>query len=199
MRLLSMRGMLVPALLLFPSWLLAQSSIRQVDFKNFTYPRSGPLLGHNRLVWLDPATPGKLHLIDGNGRGRSDGFSLHSVSYGDATGAGSQEAVVVVHYDTGGTQQTDYMYIVALSPAGPKVLAYCYTGDRAYQGLYGARADHGRLIVDLFDPERRQGDCCSTGIIRSTYKWRNNQFVRVGEPQHRAIADPKEEPPSAVN
>ena len=30
----------------------AQPSIRQVDFKNFTYPLSGPLLGHGELKWL---------------------------------------------------------------------------------------------------------------------------------------------------
>jgi hypothetical protein len=35
------------------SRLAAQENIRQVDFKNFTYPLSGRLLGHSSLEWLE--------------------------------------------------------------------------------------------------------------------------------------------------
>ena len=48
----------------------AQTNIRQVDFKNFTYPLSGTLLGHDRLQWLDMPTRAHsnrkpIHLVNG--------------------------------------------------------------------------------------------------------------------------------------
>jgi hypothetical protein len=103
---------------------------------------------------------------------------------------------VVLHYDTGGTQQTDYIYIVHEATHGPKVLAYCYTGDRAYSGLYGVHAEHGALIVELMDPHKRTADCCSTGIIRTRYEWRDNRFKVAGKPQQIDIEAPPVHPKS---
>ena len=47
----------------FTASAFAQANIRQVDFKNFTYPLKGPLLGHGAMSWLgDPknGTPGEI-------------------------------------------------------------------------------------------------------------------------------------------
>jgi hypothetical protein len=169
----------------------AQTGIRNVDFKNFTYPRTGPLLGHDRLMWLATNVNGKVRLRNGSD---GEGFTFASVTYGDVTGEHRDDAIVVLHYDTGGTQQTDYIYIVRATDSGPKVLAYCYTGDRAYSGLYKVYADHGALIVELMDPDKQEGDCCSSGIIQTTYRWRNGRFERAGMPVRKDIGPPEVHP-----
>jgi hypothetical protein len=163
----------------FAAFAPAQPTIRSADLKMFDYPLTGTLLGHNRLAWLPLNGKRTIHLRKGRD---GHGFTFQSVQYADVTGDGNDDAIVVLHYDTGGTQQTDYIYILTESPSGPKVIAYCYTGDRGYEGLYKVMPDHGRLIIELFDPDKQQGDCCSTGIIRSVYKWQGSRFVRTGSP-----------------
>jgi hypothetical protein len=47
-------------------WVSAQSSVREIDFKNFTYPLSGPLLGHSAMIgWvtLKTGTPSGIQSV----------------------------------------------------------------------------------------------------------------------------------------
>ncbi len=187
-----MRLVVISVVLTFGMLAAAEESLRTVDFRNFTYPLSGSRLGHDRLVWLDTNAPGSLRLK--NGKGQS-GFSLSSVSFADVTGDGRQDAIVVIHYGTGGTQQTDYIYLYAPSPAGPRLLAYCRTGDRAYSGLQKVYGEHEQLVVELSDPAKMEADCCSAGIVRTRYVWRNERFQIIGAPEHEAasVLEHKEE------
>ena len=170
----------------------AQRSIRQVDFKNFTYPLAGPLLGHDDLKWLGYPKDGyskraPIHLVNG---ADSTGFSLQSVVYADVTGDGTEDAIVALLYETGGTQTTNYVYIFKFDSGKPRLLAYCHTGDRAYSGLYGVYGEHGMLVFELLDPQERQGDCCSSRIVRTRYQWRNGGFVRAGVPEYGPVKQP---------
>jgi hypothetical protein len=184
----------------------AQKSIRQVDFKNFTYPLSGTLLGHDRLQWLrvpSAAHPGGTHINLVNGSdlskspsvmGREDaqleGFSFQSVQFADLTGGGSEDAIVVLRYHTGGTQSTDYVYIYSFQGGEPRLLEYCYTGDRAYSGLYKVYGDRGMVVFDLFDPRKRSADCCSSGLVRIHYRWHKDRFEAFGPREFRTVKEP---------
>jgi hypothetical protein len=187
---------------------LAQGNIRQVDFKNFTYPLSGPLLGHSELKWLgnpkdanspripihlvngDDLTKSSSFVMDGHEFAQREGFSLQSVEYADVTGDGKEEAIVVLLYRTGGTQNTHYVYIYSFEAGKPKLLAYCHTGDRAYSGLDRVYGEHGMLVFELLDPQKMQGDCCSSGIVRTRYRWAKGRFEEIGAPEHRALREP---------
>jgi hypothetical protein len=74
----------------------AQPPTQQVDFKNFTYPLSGPLLGHDRLVWLRLAKTD--HVTLKNGKDDS-GFVLQSVKFANVTDDGKEDAIVVLRFD----------------------------------------------------------------------------------------------------
>ncbi len=170
----------------------AQSSIRQVDFKNFAYPLSGPLLAHDDLKWLGDPKDGyskraPIRLVNG---ADSTGFSLQSVEYSNVTGDGKEDAVVVLLYQTGGTQNTHYVYVYSFEAGRPKLLAYCHTGDRAYSGLYKVYGERGMLVFELLDPRKMQGDCCSSGIVRTRYRWQNGRFVRSGVPEYGRVEGP---------
>jgi hypothetical protein len=185
----------------------AETNIRQVDFKNFTYPLSGALLGHERLQWLDMPTEAHsnrkpIHLVNGDDLTKSsgfvtdgheytqwEGFTLQSVEFADVMGDGQEEAIVVLHYRTGGTQQTDYVYIYTIAAGKPKLLAYFHTGDRAYSGLCKVSGLDGKLVVELFDPEKRSGDCCSSGIVRTSYKWHNGRFEVFGKSERETLEE----------
>jgi hypothetical protein len=183
-----MRTLVLGVLLLVSSGLAdAQKSIRQVDFKNFTYPLSGPTLGHDRLRWLDMSTKRHIRLVSGQDTTGSPGFTLESVLIADVTGEGQEQAVVVLHYRTGGTQQTDYVYIYSFADGKPKLLAYFHSGDRGSSGLYKVYGENGKLVVELFDPEKRSGDCRSEGFVRTRYKWLNGRFEAFGARESGAL------------
>jgi hypothetical protein len=191
-----------------------------VDFKNFTYPLSGHLLGHSSLEWLDtPAHPAidrkTIHLLDGSeltktssvvvdGKeyGQYEGFTFESVSYGDLTGDGKDEAIIVLRYHSGGTQTTNYVYVYALDEHGPRLLAYCHTGNRSDSGLYGVYARNGLLVFELLDPAGASAECCSSRVLISSYKWRDGVFKLAVPVRRRTLPPPTEQPdgsPAARN
>jgi hypothetical protein len=174
-------------------WASAQKSIRQVDFKNFTYPMSGPKLGHDRLLWLDASAKGHVKLVNGsNGYGYEDGFrgpglTLQTVTFADVTGDDQEEAIVVLRWDSGGTQNTYYIYVYSFDNGKPKLLAYFHSGSRAYSGLYGVYGESGRLVVELNDPKKAEGDCCSSAFVRTRYRWADGKFKMVGKREYGAV------------
>ncbi len=182
-----------------------QSDIRKVDFKNFTYPLRGPILGHSAMSWLGDPKNGysqrkPIHLVNGEELSKDSafvmdgkkyvqysGFTFQSVMYADLTGNGEEDAIVVLSYHTGGTQTTNYVYIYSPGAGEPKLLDFCYTGDRAYSGLYSVRAENGTLVFDLLDPTKASGDCCSSGYIETRYRWNGTRFDRVGPVTRGAV------------
>ncbi len=185
----------------------AQANIRQVDFKNFAYPLKDHLLGHNELKWLTAQIGCKPILrtvqlrngtdldktqIQAGGReyAQYEGFTLQEVSYAKLTGNSDEVAIVVLTYHTGGTQTTNYVYLYAFEAGKPKLLAYCHTGDRAYFGLHKVYDERGTLVFELFDPKKRQGDCCSSGIVRTRYRWAGGRFVHVGSSEELPLKEP---------
>lgn len=174
-----MQSVMVAMIVFFAVGLPAQT-IRQVDFKNFTYPMSGPRFGHDHLKWLDPSQPGHIQLVNGSDHAASPTFTFESVKYADVTGDGNDDAIVVLTFHSGGTQTSDYIYIYVFTDGKPKLLAYCYTGDRAYSGLYNVYGQHSMLVVELLDPRKRSADCCSSGFVRTRYRWNGQRFDAVG-------------------
>jgi len=177
-----MRTLILGVLILFYCGCAdAQDSIRQVDFKNLSYPLSGQTLGHSCLKWLDISTKRKIKLVNGlYPAGSFSGFILQSVTFGDLTGGGREDAIVTLHFDTDGTQQSDYVYIYSFAFGKPKLLAYFQAGDRARLGLHNVYGENGKLVVELLNPKRSMGDCCSSGFVRVRYQWRNGRFESFG-------------------
>ncbi|MGC2637346.1 MAG: hypothetical protein WA294_09220 [Acidobacteriaceae bacterium] len=179
----------VLTIVFIPGIAFAQQSIHEVDFRNFSYPLTGSLLGHDGLEWLDTSGPQReIHLVAGSLlKKESGGFLLESVKYADLTGDGKDEAIVVLRYLTGGTQTTNYVYIYTFRDGAPKLLAYCHTGDRAYSGLYRVYATGGTLVFDLYDPAKRSGDCCSNGVIVRRFRWKAGRFEPFGRPEELGV------------
>jgi hypothetical protein len=142
-------------------------SIRWVDFANFTYPRVA-----------NPAE--SLVLRNGQERTNVTPRSLEDVSYGDVTGDGVEEAIVILGVLTGGSAMPNEVYIYRMRRSRPVLLWSFTTGDRADGGLRAIYADRGRLVVELNGPKRgiEEGDCCPKRLTRTHYVWRGGRFQR---------------------
>ncbi|MBN8731371.1 MAG: hypothetical protein J0L64_12570 [Acidobacteria bacterium] len=108
------------------------------------------------------------------------GLTFDSVVYGDLLGDEREEAVVILRYDTGGTMYWYFVYVFAWGRGGPELMAWFHSGDRAAHGLHELRVEAGALVVELYDPAKRSGDCCSTGIERRRYQWSKGAFRQTG-------------------
>ena len=50
-------------------------------------------------------------VVEGRDFSTFEGFTLQSVSFADVKGNGKEDAIVVLLYHSGGTQQTHYVYV----------------------------------------------------------------------------------------
>lgn len=149
------------------------SSIRSVDFQNFTFP------------WTKTFGYGEKSFALKNGTANlSDErkLSLNSLSYvGVADNYDTQQAVIVVSiFDVNATYEM--MYVYALEHGKPKLLeSFEFGEDNTFFGTaFGA---HGELVIERYVQTASDAECCPSVIEISHYKWQKNKFVQQGESQ----------------
>lgn len=171
----------------------APQSVREVDWKNFSYPLMETDGVPGEVRWLPPRAKGLISLINGRyvvpcsgDTGSCPFITLDSVNYGALNGITSSIAAVVLTYHSGGTANWQYVYVLALDGSSkPRLLAWLITGSRAYQGLREVSITGGDLILVVNDPDNQQGDCCSAGSIITRYRWVEGSFSAIGQPVHK--------------
>lgn len=173
-----------------PSFSL-QFSIRDVDFRNFTYPWPKD--------YIDPDEPGKkvFALRDGelpetrnkDGRVNGMGVSLVKIIYGDATGDGAEEAIIDLSILSGGSALPHIVYIYTLRNGRPLLLWTLSMGDRADDGLRRVYAENGKLVVESYSPIDNRGTCCPKYFDRTRYVWRANRFRQ--ESKEKLLPNPE--------
>jgi hypothetical protein len=177
------------------------TTIRQIDFENFSYQWNDPEPpedANQPWHWLTSPTDQHFRTVDGvhhfylrdpdtHVRERSSLVVVDSVTYGDLGGDGVEEAIVALNYSTGGTMNWDYLYVYKMERGELRLLARMETGSRGYGGLVRTFVQDQLLTVDFADPERRMGDCCSEGYIRVRYRWQGRDFVEEGERERGKI------------
>ena len=161
--------------------------VRAVDFSNFKYPGSR---GHFPTVEYE--TEGFTLR-----RGRSEetpkqyGMRLMEVSYGDVTGDGVEEAIIVLGVETEGSAGVSHVYIYTPESGRPKFLWGFESGDRAWGGLKRVYAEGGGLVVELYGRGTQVGGslgstesvglCCPRSFTRTRYRWQRGSFRQQGE------------------
>lgn len=167
------------------------TEIRSVDFKNFSYPWVQPSVWPDHLQWMSLRLNQHVDLVDGRwvdrDRNRKDapftGLTLEGVEYATLSNDRSEDAVVVLRYDSGGTQYHYWVYIYSGSnEPPPALLGFFHAGDRAAHGLYRVFVKDRTLNVQLFDPKKGEGDCCSSGYLDYQFHWNGRGFESVGNP-----------------
>jgi hypothetical protein len=187
--------MIVPLLLLT----LSSAAAQNVDFRNFTYPiPQGKLFVPGDLKWMTNEPAINVTLVDGSynfeekGPGRGPSLTIDEVLYGDLTMSNQLDAIVVLDYHTGGTAWWSYLYVFSVASERPRLLGWLQTGSRADSGLYHLFVDNGGFTIDVFDPDKGMGDCCSAGFIRTSYDWKDGKFSQTGPRRYGSVEeDPK--------
>lgn len=166
------------------------SSIRSVDFANFTYPWTAGLAirgGTETFSLRDGKRP---EIRDANGHVEEIGVYLEQVSYGDVTGDGIEEAIIFMSILTGASAMPGQVYIYTLRGEHPELLWHFSTGDRAENGFRKVYAEHGNLVVELNGPRRMgEGLCCPERFTRTRYQWRGGRFRRKGRKEINPIPE----------
>lgn len=162
--------------------------IRSVDFANFTFPWPRALRDSKKTFTLrgrelNP-TRGKTGMVE------EMGVILESITYGDVTCDGTEEAMVILSIVTGGSAVPHAAYVYALKDGKTKLLWAISTGDRADGGLRRIAAENGDLVIELFGVgtaigkklygTEDVGACCPKHFTRTRYKWVGNQFRQDG-------------------
>ena len=152
----------------------SNSPIRLVDFKNIEYPRLPDYGGdQRRSITLKAGERGPDFL-----------------NYGDITGDGIEEAMVVFSLDTRGSAIPYYIYLFTMEEGRPKLIWDFESGDRADGGLRQIYAENGNLVIELFGNDRviggelYQGDeglCCPTSFTRAHYHWTGKRFELISK------------------
>src|SRR5882762_1192119 len=169
-------------------------SIRDIDFRNFTYSRLPTRKCSMGTVRLHDGKYGSTANFSPRviPRGGCWSVGVAPVIYGDVTGDGQEEAMVVLYAEVGGTESCEDVFIYSLKNGRPVLLWKFWTGDRAEGGLIKLSAEDGKLVVELagknkfigsnyFGDDTANGLCCPTLITRSKYQWVRGAFRRRGK------------------
>lgn len=172
------------------------SPLGTFDFKNFTYPFP--------RGWQD--NDSKEFTLENGKRQVSKeriGISFVTTLYGDATGDGEDEAIVILKFDTGGSAIPQTVYFYSWKDNQPELVWSFRTGDRADGGLKNIWTENGSVVVELFGQDRYilgetetlkiTGDeeqiSFPTFYTKTVYKWNGSTFRMDGKRLTYKIAD----------
>ncbi|MFN7945458.1 MAG: hypothetical protein U0Z53_08905 [Blastocatellia bacterium] len=158
-------------------------AIRQVDFKNFAYQPDciGDDRNHRPTIRVK------------NGsftREKEDDrlyFEVREVVYGDLTGDGQEEAVVLTLCNTGGTGQFTDGIVFTMRQGRPAVIATLGIGDRADGGIHEVKIENGLLKVSRYGGT--SGACCPDYIETYTFRMSGGKLAPVGKPVREDFVD----------
>lgn len=146
------------------------------DFKNFKYPN-----------FCFGGDTGGFQLKDGNYTDKEGGvMEFSGVNYGDVTGDGNEEALVVLSIYTGGTVREDCVYIFTIENQKNRKLKKLWdfkTGDRADGGLRSIYSENGNLVIERYIDKDKLGACCPQFYNKETFKFDKKAFKKLKEEQ----------------
>jgi hypothetical protein len=158
------------------------SSIRKIDFRNFTYKE---IQANGRPAKL---VDGKLEFET---RYCGTELTLGDVDYVDLTGDDEEEAIFSVSDFTacGSSSISYYFYVYALKNNRLKKLWYFKTGGRAYGGLKDFQLDGKDIVFELYGNAKIEGTrakitdesvavaaCCPIHYTRFRLTWNGREF-----------------------
>ncbi|MBA2737748.1 MAG: hypothetical protein H0U50_13290 [Pyrinomonadaceae bacterium] len=162
----------------------AQTNIRRVDFNNFTYE---PFCIGEETKKITVKSGEFFEEKEMDGFTDRFYFKASSAEYGDLTGDGQDEAVILTVCNTGGTGNFSEGFIYQMKNGKPVLLSRIEGGDRADGGLHEARIENGLLVVESNDPGAHGGACCPEFVVTSRYKLSGRKLVETGKSQKREL------------
>jgi hypothetical protein len=104
-------------------------------------------------------------------------FNVAPPIYGDVTGDGVEEALIIHTYNGGGTGQFDGIDVYAMKDGQPVVIGGIPGGDRGDGGLSDATVEAGVVHVNRMMSMDGDGACCPSKLQQEVWKWNGTAFV----------------------
>jgi hypothetical protein len=157
-------------------------SIRRVDFGNFRYPWPSDLIAPKKPHKMFTLRNGVLAPTK-NKRGFIDemGVHLEKTIYGDTTADGIEEAIIILSIVTGGSALPNCIYIYTWRSNQPLLLWSSVRGDRADDGLRNIQIENGKVLIEIYSPIDKKGDCCPKYFRRVWLTWVGKRFKQNKE------------------
>ena len=153
-------------------------SIRTVDFLNRTYQHGSWVLAvkdGEASFQFDPETPEPM-----------GSFSVAQPVYGDVTGDGVEEAIVVTMFSPSGMGYSDAAEVYAMRP-GLVLLGTIEGGDRGDGGIEDVTIEDGAIRLERGLLVEGDAMCCPSQQRRELWRWKGGRFVE--DVSARAIVD----------
>lgn len=164
--------------------IFAQNEIQKVDFKNFTYL---PYCAGEKTRRVTVKNGEYSEEKDAGGFTDRFYFKVFDTAYGDLTGDGRPEAIVLTSCNTGGTGQFSEGFVYGLKAGKPVLLARILGGDRAFGGLRSAYIENGMAVIERNDEGPNGAACCPEFTITSKYKLAGTKLTEIGKPMKREL------------
>lgn len=116
-------------------------------------------------------------------------FKVLEVVYGDLTGDGADEVVVLTICTTGGTGQFSDGLVYAVRSGELVLLTTLGVGDRADGGIHGVTIDNGNLRVDRYGAGENGGAFCPQVVESQPFRWNGKEFIAKGRAERRSYID----------
>ncbi|HTJ44612.1 MAG TPA: hypothetical protein VL463_21050 [Kofleriaceae bacterium] len=152
------------------------TTIRTVDFQNFTYED----------VTVKDGEYERPKDADGDSQGF---FSAGKPVYGDVDGDNVEDAIVITIDNSGGTGMFDAARVYMMRNGAPVQVAAVPGGDRGDGGLRDVTVEPGGLIVERFLSGDGDGACCPSQITVEHWRWTGKDLA-IDEQRSKTIPNP---------
>ena len=148
-------------------------AVRDIDFANFTYAPDS---------CGDPAQRTAYEVVDGTSAGDDMNVSVDvdATAYGDVTGDGITDAVVLITCNAGGNAGNNVPLVYTVDDEGePERLGILTGTDRDDAAVVGVSISDGQILTDevVFAPDDPR--CCPSGTGTTIWEWVDGSFVIV--------------------
>ena len=117
--------------------------------------------------------------------GQSAWFAVRPPTFGDLTGDGTDEAVIVTTFCGGGTGRFSEILVFGVERDRAVLVGRVPGGDRPDGGIHSAAVDAGVLVVRRLWPSQGAGD--AEKIAVETWRYRDARFIEMSPPPSAAL------------
>lgn len=142
-------------------------SLEQIDWSNYTY-----------TFGCFTAQPVQVKMQDGEADQNGVHYTVQKPVFGDLTGDGQDEAVILYHCEGGGTSP-QLVYVYTGTAQQPTLLAYLPGKGDNIVTVTRALVAQGILQLVGYGYSANVPECCPDLLVTTTYKWNGSGFTLV--------------------
>lgn len=159
------------------------ADIRAVDFRNFAYAPDC-LRGEDGSGERIETSEGEFQR---HGEFERIDFRVAQIVYGDLTGDGRDEAVVLTGCSTGGTAYLTEGMVYTLREGQPVEIGRVAAGSKAFGGLASLAIEQGQLVVERHATDEDGPHCCPRYLDTTRLRWDGKTLVPQGGTTRRPL------------